>query len=187
LINTGYVFDTKLLKKYAELFPEKAIKILTPKDFIQNFEELTTQEMQEVAGFLEFANTVLYDFKCEATVRKFKPLNIPTLYYMSKRMNFLRSAEKTKDMGDDLFGGIIQLFTEELKYSSGAELCFNYNHEVIRQLYKIESEEMKRLYIKILYVQALLLGHHPLNNKEMNILSNGLLTLLNTNLLNQKN
>lgn len=186
IINAGYVFDKDLLRKYAKLNEKKVVKQLTAQDFIQNFEDLTIEERNESHDFLQYAKEILREFKCDATLKKFKPENVPTLYYMNAKMNFLRSAEKTKDIGDEIWGSILESVTEDLKYQTGAQLCFNYNHPLVKRLAENTSQDLNELYIKILFVQALLLGHHPLNNKEMNILSGGLMTLLEWSMPNNK-
>jgi len=178
VINSGFIFDTDLLKKYAKLNPSKKVKRLNAQSFIQTFEDLTIEERNNSLDFLEFAKEVLEKFNCDATIKKFKPRNVPTLYYMSAHMNFLRSAQKTKDIGDEVWGDILDSVTEDLKYKKGAQLCFNYSHPLIRKLIKSADFEVNELYVKILFVQSLLMGHHPLNNKEMTILSVGLMTLL---------
>jgi molecular chaperone HtpG len=57
-------------------------------------------------------------------------------------------------------------------------LCFNLQNPVIQKLIRLSDETQLTLYIKILYVQALLLGHHPLQQEDLNILSDGLTSLI---------
>lgn len=178
LINAGYIYDAELLKKYGEVFPNKKVRLIDSKQFIQYFEDLLPEEQVGITAFVDFANLVLREFKCTATVKKFEPQNVPTLYYMDKETEFLRTANKTKEFTNQMWGAIIEDVTESIKYTSNSQLCFNYHHPLVRQLLSRPRMEDNALPIKVLYVQALLLGHHTLNSKELSILSQGLLEIM---------
>ena len=49
---------------------------------------------------------------------------------------------------------------------------------LIRRLLSLRSPQRRQRFIEILYVQALLLGHHPLNAREWQLFNQGLLHLL---------
>jgi molecular chaperone HtpG len=57
-------------------------------------------------------------------------------------------------------------------------LCFNLRNPVVRQLARVRDTAQLRLSVEMLYVQALLLGHRPLNAREMALLNRGLLGLI---------
>jgi molecular chaperone HtpG len=61
---------------------------------------------------------------------------------------------------------------------SRARLCLNYANDLIRRLAIVEDREAKRRCIEMLYVQALLLGRHPLDRRELRLLNEGLLGLI---------
>ena len=60
------------------------------------------------------------------------------------------------------------------------ELDFESEHgrRIVRKLAALTNRTLLQRSIQMLYVQALLLGHHPLNAKEMGLLNEGLLGLI---------
>ena len=42
----------------------------------------------------------------------------------------------------------------------------------------LKNKKLVNRSVQLLYVQALLLGHHPLNSKEMRLLNDGLLDMI---------
>ncbi len=178
LVNAGYVYDVEFMQKLAEISPEIPIVSVSPKDITQHFDELSPAETKEVFDFIDLANTVLEEFNCQADLKKFQPENVPTIYYRSEEMGFLRNISFSKEKSDSLWGGILDALMEETIKNADAQLCFNYNNILVRNLIAIDDLEVKLLNVKILYIQALLLGHHPLQKKELDILTNGLLKLM---------
>ena len=59
-----------------------------------------------------------------------------------------------------------------------AQLCLNFNNPLIKKLARVRGRSIVRRAVEMLYVQALLLGHYPLKAKEMQLLSEGLLGLI---------
>lgn len=178
LVNAGYVYDVEFMRKLAELKPEIPVIAASPKEITQHFEELTPSEHKDVFDFIDLANTVLEEFNCQADLKKFQPENVPTIYYRSDDMGFLRNISFSKEKSDGLWGGILDALMEETIKNADAQLCFNYNNILVKNLIALDDIEVKLLNVKILYIQALLLGHHPLQKKELDILTNGLLKLM---------
>jgi len=82
---------------------------------------------------------------------------------------------------DDLYAGVL----EGVMAASGgepAQLCFNFHNPVVRRLAAVPDREVMKLSVEMLYVQALLLGQHPLNAQEMALLNQGLLGLISAQL-----
>jgi molecular chaperone HtpG len=57
-------------------------------------------------------------------------------------------------------------------------LVLNLDNPVVRRLAAIHDEEHRTIYLQLLYVQALLLGQHPLQARELAILNKGLVSLM---------
>ncbi|HMF18396.1 MAG TPA: hypothetical protein VKE98_14395, partial [Gemmataceae bacterium] len=58
------------------------------------------------------------------------------------------------------------------------QLFFNFNNPLVRRLTGLKNKKLVNRSVQLLYVQALLLGHHPLNSKEMRLLNEGLLDMI---------
>ena len=59
-----------------------------------------------------------------------------------------------------------------------AQLVFNLNNPLVRKLARVRDRAALTQCLQMLYVQSLLLGHHPLSAKEMALLNGGLTTLI---------
>jgi molecular chaperone HtpG len=59
-----------------------------------------------------------------------------------------------------------------------AQLCINLLNPVVRRLVRVRDGQQLKQRWEMLYVQALLLGHRPLNAREMLLLIQGLLGLI---------
>ena len=55
-----------------------------------------------------------------------------------------------------------------------ARLHLNFHNPVIQQLVALDDRDAQQSMIEMLYVQALLMGHFPLQRCEYNLLSNGM-------------
>lgn len=182
IINSGYTYKSELLEKYASLFPRKNVVQVSVDDFVESFDELAPTENEQISWLLSIANSELADYRCSAIAKSFLPENVPALFVKDEFSSLWRSISKSKDVSDNLWGGILDNLAEAGSSNSDARVCFNYRNPLIRKMAVLKDEERLRLYIRIMYVQALLLGHHPLQAQELQILSSGLSQLLNQGL-----
>ena len=81
-------------------------------------------------------------------------------------------------MSGSLWSNVLGNLAGGLPGDAFASLCFNYDNPLIYKLSRMKDETLLRLSIQMLYVQSLLLSHRPLNAKEMSLLNDGLLGLL---------
>jgi molecular chaperone HtpG len=178
VINAGYVHDAELLAKHSDVFPATPVEVVDSTRLMHSFEYLTLDEQEATADFVRFANSVLRPFNCAAEVRKFLPRELPALYNASSEVNFVRSVEQAREASDTLWSGVLGNLNEGLHADAFASLCFNYDNPLVYKLSRMRDETLLRLSLQMLYVQSLLLSHRPLNAKEMALLNDGLLGLL---------
>jgi molecular chaperone HtpG len=178
VINAGYTYDAELIIKLAEIFPHLSLQIVDGSALTHSFEFLTVSEQDEVSGFLEIANQVLEPFKCAVEIRTFSPGELPALYNASSDSLFKRTIETTKEVTDSFWSSVLDDVGSGFEDDSIAQLCLNHRNPVVYKLARMRDEKLLRLSIQILYVQAILLSHRPLNAKEMSILNDGLLAFI---------
>lgn len=179
VINGCYVYMSELLEKYPHVFDEGRIEQLEPTDIIDSFGELDEAEEAEVADFVNQADITLRPFRCHAEIKKFAPADLPILYTLSGEGRFFRSVEQSKDVANPLWSSMLDNLTP--KAASGgpfAQICFNFQNRLIRRLLTVKSRKVLQRTIETLYVQSLLLGHYPLNSREMKLLNDGLLSMI---------
>ncbi|ATB45807.1 HSP90 family protein [Corallococcus macrosporus] len=181
IINAAYTHDTSLLEKLPHAVPDVQVEPFSSADLPQSFEELTLDEREATFPLLRMAERVLAPFRCGAVVKKFYPAEVPTLYSADAEGAFRRDVERAREESDDLFAGVL----DSVVAAAGgepAQLCFNLHNPVVRRLAAVADRDMLKLSVEMLYVQALLLGHHPLNAQELVLLNQGLLGLLSAHL-----
>jgi molecular chaperone HtpG len=178
VINAAYTYDLQLLLKLRQVFPEVRFQEVDGNSLSYTFEHLMLEEQDEIAKFVEFAERILRPFNCLVEVRKFSPEDLPALYTASEEASFHRTIERTKEVTDSFWSSLLDNLEEGLTGDADGRLCFNYRNPVINKVCRMSDEALLRLSIQVLYVQALLLGHRPLNAREMRLLNDGLMGLV---------
>ena len=74
----------------------------------------------------------------------------------------------------------------EKRAAAHSQLCFNHENPLVARLVGLKNKALLRRSVEMLYVQALLLGHQPLNAKEMALLNEGLLALIDLGVSNEE-
>lgn len=178
VINAGYVYDLELLEKFSEIFPEVTVERLDASAIAQELTDLTFAERETTFRFLKIADIVLQSFKCSAQMKKFLPAELPAIYSIGEEGNFQRSLLKSQEVSNSHWSSILGNLDFNNTQIPYAQLCFNWNSSLVQKLVELDNHDLIELSIQTLYVQSLLLGHHPLNAQEMNLLNNGLLRLI---------
>jgi molecular chaperone HtpG len=90
----------------------------------------------------------------------------------------MRSLQQSQEVADEHWSSILGNLADASRVDSYAQLCFNFNNPLVRRLARLDDRDVLRLSIQMLYVQSLLMGHHPLSANEMALLNTGLLDLI---------
>jgi molecular chaperone HtpG len=178
IINVAYAYDPQLLLKFQDIYPEVPFQRVDASNLSHNFEFLTLYEQEELEEFMTAAAEVLRAFKCSAEMRKFSPQDLPALYTASSEASFHRSVEMTKEVTDSFWSSMLDRIDESAAGKEEGRLCFNYRNPLVYKMTRMRDERLLRLSVQVLYVQSLLLGHRPLTSKEMKLLNEGLLGLI---------
>ncbi|HEX8748892.1 MAG TPA: HSP90 family protein [Pyrinomonadaceae bacterium] len=178
VINAAYAYDPQLLLKFQDIFPEVVFRKIDANNLSHNFEFLTLSEQDEIVSFVEAAEEVLRPFRCSVEVRKFSPVDVPALYTASNEASFHRSIEISKEVTDSFWSSVLDRLDDQSREQSDGRLCFNYRNPLFYKVSRMQDERLQRLSVQVLYVQSLLLGHRPLTSKEMKLMNEGLLGLV---------
>ena len=178
VINGGYTYDAELLAK-AEHILDVTTELVDPTALSQSFDDLDLAEQEAAAEFLRAAEAVLKPFRCEPDVKKYKPKELPALYTTNQEGRFFRSLEQSKEIANPLWSGVLDnLGRKDRPQATFAHICFNFDNPLVRRLTTVKDRAILHRSVQMLYLQSLLLGHHPLSAKEMTLLNDGLLSLI---------
>ncbi|HZI05934.1 MAG TPA: HSP90 family protein, partial [Archangium sp.] len=179
ILNGAYTHDTALLEKLPRVLPDTPVELFSAAQLPQGFEELTAEERQDVARLRQVATEALEPFRCEVSIKKFLPAEVPTLYGDVDDGAFRRDVERAQEESDELYASVLEgALAESQEEEQQPQLCFNLLNPVVRRLARVRDVAQLKLSVEMLYVQALLLGHRPLNAREMTLLNQGLLGLI---------
>jgi molecular chaperone HtpG len=178
VVNAGYAYDTDLIEKLPHIFPDAQAEPFSAAELPQSFDELTLDEREMVFPLLKMAELALQPFRCDVAVKKFRPKEVPTLYSSDPEGAFRRDVERAREESDDLYGSMMDSMLTGAQGSDRPLLTFNFLNPVVRKLAGVTDRNLMKLSVEMLYVQALLLGHRPLNAQEMALLNQGLLGLI---------
>lgn len=178
VINAAYVHMTELMEKYADVFEEGRIERIDAEDMVDSLADLNDAEDRRAAAFLERATAALAPLKCRVEAKRFDPAELPCLYTTSAEGQFRRSLERAQDVAAPAWSGVLGSLTPGGADPATGLLCFNFANPLVQGLLAVTDAGVLRRAVEMLYVQALLMGHHPLSEAEMKLLSGGLLALI---------
>ncbi|MBN1205723.1 MAG: HSP90 family protein [Myxococcaceae bacterium] len=178
VVNAAYTYDTELIEKLPRLFPQAKVEPFSAAELPQSFEELTLDERESVFPLVKLAELALQPFRCDVAVKKFRPKEVPTLYSEESGGAFRREVERAREESDELYASVMDSVLSSARGDDRPVLTFNFLNPVVRRLAGVTDRALMKLSVEMLYVQALLLGHRPLNAKEMALLNQGLLGLI---------
>ncbi|MDR0558572.1 MAG: HSP90 family protein [Prevotellaceae bacterium] len=173
VINAAYTFEIELIRKISIVFPETSIKKITPYDILSNLGETITDD-ERFSKFEKRADRILNSNYCKAQIKKFEPADTPAIYIASdnalNNKNIKNLSESTNP-----FAKTLQNFIQNKEMST---LCFNKDNPLVNDLLELTDETMFEAAVNILYVQSLMLGHYPVNEREMTIFNDSVYNLL---------
>lgn len=181
LICTGYTHDNELIEKMTNIcsLPFAPIQ---EENIGLVLEEISSLEEQRLEGMLEAVNASLRKFDCKAQIRRFYPMDLPTLYSVSDEVRFLRSVKKSSAIKGGMFSAALTSLFESVEERPLAVLYLNLNSPLVQRMADIRDSELLQSISRVLYVQALLAGGHSLQGSELKTMNRELLNLMEYNM-----
>lgn len=181
VINAGYAHDKMILERFA-FINECEIRELDASTLTQGFADLKSDELEEVADLVELANRLFGAYNCSLEVKRFIPLAVPAIYSVNRDAAFARAVERTREKTDGLWSAVLEGLARPRIDAARAKLTINFDNPLVRRLARVEDPELLQRLLEVLYIQTLLLGHHPLSALEMNLVNESLTGLIELSL-----
>ncbi len=177
LINVSYVHSLDLLKRLGAMYQLEvsAVEDWAVEDLMK---DLSPEDQDEGFEFLKIADRILKPFDCRAELKYFSPYHLPAFYLMDENTLLKRQIANSRSKAGSLFYKMLDAFASDLSNERAASLYFNYNNPLVRKLAGCEKEQDIRIFVEILYVQALQIGGFALHNNEMGMLNRNIMTLM---------
>ena len=177
LICTGYTNDEELISMLARTFC-LPLAPLQEECMDLVLEEPTFEEHQRAFNMLQATNQALEGFDCRAEIRRFLPADLPTLYSMSDEVQFFRQMQSARDNSTSVFSDALSSLLSSVEERPLATLYLNLNSPLVQRLTGLRDDGLLKSMARVLYVQALLAGGHPLRGGELKLLNQELLNLI---------
>lgn len=177
LICTGYSFDSQLIRKMVEYYQlpltpvqEESMELL--------LDDISFEEKQEAFYTLQEINKSLAEYDCKAELKRFYPVDLPALYYISDDVAFLRQVQNASEQSKGIFSETLTSLLSGVNERPLATLYLNRNSPLVCRLLQVKNNRRLESVAKVLYVHAMVTGGHTLHRRELQMLSKELLYLI---------
>jgi molecular chaperone HtpG len=178
LLCGGYTHDSELIEAAAAALEDFAADLVQVEDLFGGFGVLADWEEEAVAPLVDAVHERIESFDIELAVRRFEPHETPALLAMDETGFRIRSLQRQREQSGDLFGGIVDAAASG-EAESKPVFCLNIANPVVGRLMGMaEDQELVTHAVEVLYLQALLMGHHPLQVGESALLNTSLSAIL---------
>ncbi|UYO97832.1 HSP90 family protein [Microbacterium sp. M28] len=182
LVNGGYLYDADLVRMLPELYPHVTVEQVDVTGELDRLDPPPLDDRAAAVALEDRAGAVLQASDCSVVVRAIDRPELPGLYVADPAV--LRSLDRgrTKGIAGALWGGVLARIDDTL--SAGREddpsvrLCLNWSNRVVRSLTGVRDEAVFARTVQLLYVQALLAGHHPLTDADRTLMTTALADLV---------
>jgi len=177
LVNGGYAYDSEVLEALRQQMPEAGITRVEVQDVAASLTdpEEADDDIERLAGA---AAEELEGFGCRVALKCFVPHDVPALYLVSERTRFARAAAQTAGESDPLYAGLLGAIGAQQRRAPPPTFCLNVDNPLVRRLSVVEDVQVVSSMVRILYLQTLLMGRHPLTADELKQLTRGLQSLM---------
>ncbi|MFF2951369.1 HSP90 family protein [Kitasatospora sp. NPDC057965] len=176
VVNAGYVYDAELIDRFATVDRSLETEQLRAADLTTHLARLEPADERALAPFLAAADPVLARLGCDLLVRSFEPSGLPALYLLDDDTAFQLDVRGAREQVDETWAAILGSFQSHGE--PRPRLVLNHRNPLARQVLSLAEPELRAMCLEGLYVQALLLGHHPLRPADTAALNQSFLGLI---------
>ncbi|MFB7252472.1 HSP90 family protein [Microbacterium sp. NPDC056234] len=182
LVNGGYLYDADLVRLIPDLYPHVTVEKVDVTGELDRLDPPPLDDRAAAVALEDRAGVVLAASDCSVVVRSIDQSALPGLYVADPEV--LRSADRnrTKGITGALWGGVLARIDDTLSVGREedlrARLCLNWSNRVVRSLTGVHDEAVFSRTVQLLYIQALLAGHHPLSDADRTLMTTALADLV---------
>ncbi|EAC5023188.1 HSP90 family protein [Listeria monocytogenes] len=179
LINGGYSYDSPILAQLSYFVEGTEFILIEPEEMTDKLRPMTGDEEQAYQPILTEMNSMMVEFDTDVLIKHFEPKDLPIIFIHSTATQELRELERAVEETSSVFSDILESIQKEQEPAPLARLYLNLDNELIKRLFTSEKTVKElSVIVNVLYIQALLLGHYPLKRKEMVLMNQNMLRIL---------
>lgn len=178
IVNAGYSYDQDVLLRIPLVRDGIEVVPIEDDEIVSTLDAVPVDREVWAARFLELARAALDEVGCDVELRDFAPDVVPALFLHDEDARDRRRLRSTADDVDDAWAGLLAELDDG--GSDRPRLVCNDRHPLVRRLVDAAMADAPPVgtVVQALYVQALLLGHHPLRVADLTLLNRALLDLV---------
>ncbi len=93
----------------------------------------------------------------------------------------------SKNKANSIFREMLNMISSELKGEDAVSMLYlNYNNPIVKNLIRITEEDVLKIFVEIIYIQALQIGGFPLRKNDMATLNQNILLLMERDLADKE-
>lgn len=178
LVNGGYLYDADLVRMLPDLYPKVTVEKVNVTGELDRLDPPPLDDRQVAVALEERASAVLAASACSVVVRAIDRPALTGLYVADPEVLRALDRGRTKGITGSLWGGVLDRIDHTLASAHGddlsARLCLNWSNRVVRALVRVADEAVFSRTVHLLYIQALLAGHHPLSDADRTLMTTAL-------------
>jgi molecular chaperone HtpG len=182
LVNGGYLYDADLIAALPTLFPDVTVEQIDVTGELDRLDPPPLDDREAAIALEERAGAVLADSGCAVIVRAIDRTELTGLYVADPRVLRAIDRGRTKGIAGGLWGGVLSSIDAGAGAAGDddprARLCLNWSNRVVRTLAGVGDEAVFSRTVQLLYIQALLAGHHPLADADRALMTTALTDLV---------
>jgi molecular chaperone HtpG len=186
IVNGGYVYDQEILERLPHLIDGVRVERVTVADELDNLEPPHLDDLAATTALEDRASRVLAEVECRVSVRRYRPDDLAALYVADpsvlRRLERHRAASVAPGIWSQVVGAVDSFLADAGQGAdttdSAARLCLNWNASLVRRLATLDDDLVFERTVQLLYVQALLAGHRPLEARDRRMLDTAMTDLI---------
>jgi len=177
LINAGYIYDHAILSRICDFDYDNQYQEITVEFFGNILNDLSLEEFSLYESKIDDLKFALNDLKCFVELKRFKPHHIPALFYMNNDQILEKDINTIKEESDDIWASISEnVFTT---HTFQSKLFLNVENPIVVKLLTTSKPDSEKMILEMLYINALMMGHYPVSTKELQMMNNNILNIIN--------
>ncbi|WP_336643394.1 HSP90 family protein [Microbacterium sp. MMO-113] len=182
LVNGGYLYDADLIRLLPDLYPQVTVEKVDVTGELDRLDPPPLDDRDIAMSLESRAGAVLAASDCAVVVRAIDRPELTGLYVADPEVLRTIDRGRTKGIASTLWGGVLDRIDQTLSSARDddltARLCLNWSNRVVRALVRVEDDAVFTRTVQLLYIQALLAGHHPLSDADRALMTSALSDLV---------
>ncbi|WP_431790691.1 HSP90 family protein [Microbacterium paraoxydans] len=182
LVNGGYLYDADLIRLLPDLYPKVTVEQVDVTGELDRLDPPPLDDRDIAMALESRAGAVLAASDCAVVVRAIDRPELTGLYVADPEVLRTIDRGRTKGIASTLWGGVLDRIDQTLSSARDddltARLCLNWSNRVVRALVRVEDDAVFARTVQLLYIQALLAGHHPLSDADRALMTSALSDLV---------